>query len=387
MPLWVSNCLAIRPPPSHLSSLAATAFTGLVCRTVYSLEELSKQTKFPEDNCVSESTEEKSNKRGTSKRKSSVNVAELGELYLLASFFIYPQGVFFPHQLFPSLFPCFWLSRISNYYTFRPDWPSQNSWASWISYSQAALWGARGREVAGIGDAVLSSSLLSFCSCSHFPAIVLILILIHFIITVVIFCFIVNRRVSLPSNKRSNSIMHPSRYMHAVWIRNPKKWQISYDPLSGLTMLEEPLHRFMIDLVGITRAHEHVLQAVGRGNSHFIAVAIAGLFLLCFLTVLMIPLPRSVSFFRCFTIISMLAKPWHSLGGEGRIKRKKKIREDLAFLFTQVALVKRHPDLLLQVAFRFGEQGLLNFNVVGDVVEAVRVVSCLSFQPTTSHNS
>jgi len=42
----------------------------------------------------------------------------------------------------------------------------------------------------------------------------------------------------------------------------------------------------------------------------------------------------------------MLAIPWHSLGGEGRLKRRKKKREDLAFLLI-------HPDLLLQVSFLF----------------------------------
>ena len=68
--------------------------------------------------------------------------------------------------------------------------------------------------------------------------------------------------------------------------------------------------------------------------------------------------------FRCFTIISILVIPWHSLGGEGRIKRKKKQREDLAFLLTQVVLVKLRPDLLLQVSFLFGEQGVLDFKVV-----------------------
>jgi len=60
----------------------------------------------------------------------------------------------------------------------------------------------------------------------------------------------------------------------------------------------------------------------------------------------------------------MLAIPWHSLGGEGRLKRKKKKSEDLAFLFTQVVFVKLHPDLLLQVSFLFGEQGVLDFKVV-----------------------
>jgi len=60
----------------------------------------------------------------------------------------------------------------------------------------------------------------------------------------------------------------------------------------------------------------------------------------------------------------MLVIPWHSLGGEGRIKRKKKQSEDLAFLFTQVVFVKLYLDLLLQVSFLFGEQCVLDFKVV-----------------------
>ncbi|KAG0640720.1 hypothetical protein HOY80DRAFT_957689, partial [Tuber brumale] len=46
--------------------------------------------------------------------------------------------------------------------------------------------------------------------------------------------------------------------------------------------------------------------------------------LLPFLAVSMIPLRRSVSFFERFTIISMLAIPWHSLGGEGRLKENER---------------------------------------------------------------
>jgi len=60
----------------------------------------------------------------------------------------------------------------------------------------------------------------------------------------------------------------------------------------------------------------------------------------------------------------MLAIPWHSLGGEGRLKVKKEKGGDLAFLFTQVVLVKLHPGLLLQISFLFGEQGVLDFKVV-----------------------
>ena len=52
----------------------------------------------------------------------------------------------------------------------------------------------------------------------------------------------------------------------------------------------------------------------------------------------------------------MLAVPWHSLGEEGRLKRKKKKREDLAFLFI-------HPGLLLRVSFLFGEQGVQDLKV------------------------
>jgi len=77
----------------------------------------------------------------------------------------------------------------------------------------------------------------------------------------------------------------------------------------------------------------------------------------------MIPLRRSVSLFRRFAIISMLAVSWHSFGGEGILKRKEKKREELAFLFTQVVLVKLHPDLL-QVAFLFGEESVLDFKFV-----------------------
>jgi len=101
-----------------------------------------------------------------------------------------------------------------------------------------------------------------------------------------------------------------------------------------------------------------------------------GLFLFRSLAVLMTQLRRSVSLFGCFTKISMLAIPWHSLGGEGRLKRKKKKkREDLAFLFTQVVLVKLHPDLLLQVSFLFGEQGVLDFKVFMAVPSSREAIS------------
>jgi len=53
-----------------------------------------------------------------------------------------------------------------------------------------------------------------------------------------------------------------------------------------------------------------------------------------------------------------------ALIGRGREIKKKKKREDLAFLFTQVVLVKLHPDLLLRVSFLFGEQGVLDFKAV-----------------------
>ena len=52
--------------------------------------------------------------------------------------------------------------------------------------------------------------------------------------------------------------------------------EIIYHLLSHLIILEKPLDRVIIDLVGITPAHEHVLRTVGRGSSDFLAVAIAG---------------------------------------------------------------------------------------------------------------
>jgi len=52
--------------------------------------------------------------------------------------------------------------------------------------------------------------------------------------------------------------------------------EIIYHLLSHLTTLEKPLDHFIIDLLGITPAHEHVLRTVGRGSSDFLPVAIAG---------------------------------------------------------------------------------------------------------------
>ena len=60
------------------------------------------------------------------------------------------------------------------------------------------------------------------------------------------------------------------------------------------------------------------------------------------------------------------------IGRGGEIKKKK--RENLALLFTQVVLVKLYPYLHLQVAFLFGEKGVLDLKVIVDVVEVVPVV-------------
>ena len=48
--------------------------------------------------------------------------------------------------------------------------------------------------------------------------------------------------------------------------------------------------------------------------------------------------------------------------------------EDPEFLFMQGILVKLNLDLLLQAAFLFGEQGVVDFKVIVDVVEVVRAV-------------
>ena len=75
-------------------------------------------------------------------------------------------------------------------------------------------------------------------------------------------------------SKRPISIMNPPRY-------NAKGKETIYSPpLSHLIIFEKPLDRFIIDLFGITPAHEHVLCTIGRGSSHILAVTIAGFILL-----------------------------------------------------------------------------------------------------------
>jgi len=81
--------------------------------------------------------------------------------------------------------------------------------------------------------------------------------------------------------------MHPPRYIHTdSELETPpppsKLGEIISDPISHLTILEKPLHRFIIHLLGITPAHEHVRRTVGSGIIHSLAVTIAGLFLLGF---------------------------------------------------------------------------------------------------------